>query len=76
MATFLLNEIHEGMVMLDGGTICGPSCFTDRSRRTELSASLDNLEREEGEGKKRLTVQHNIVKGESKFLPNQAVKQK
>lgn len=76
MATFLLNEVHEEMVMLGGGTICNPSYFTDKSRKTELNASLDSLGKEEGEEKKRLTVQHNIVKGESKFLPNQAIKQK
>lgn len=76
MATFLLNEVHEEMVMLGGGTICNPSYFTDKSRKTELNASLDSLGKEEGEDKKRLTVQHNIVKGESKFLPNQAIKQK
>lgn len=76
MATFLLNEIHEEMIMLAGGTICNPSYFTDKSRKTELNASLDSLEKEEGEGEKRLTVQHSIVKGETKFLPNQAIKQK
>lgn len=77
MAAFLLSEIHEEMkVMLDDGTICNPSYFTDSSRKTEFNASLDNLEREGGEGKKRLTVQPNIVKGESKFLPDQAIKQK
>lgn len=76
MAAFLLSEIHEEMVMLDDGTICNPSYFTDSSRKTELNASLDDLEREEGEGKKGLTVQRNIVKGESKFLLDQALKQK
>lgn len=76
MAAFLLNEIHEGMVMLDGRTICNPSYLTDSSRKTELNASLVDLEREEGEGKKGLTVQRNIVKGESKFLPDQAIKNK
>lgn len=34
MATFLLNEIREEMVMLAGGTICNPSYFTDKSRKT------------------------------------------